>query len=119
MRPTLSPGSTVNPAFDDQSDLCATVDPEPTPLAKPSGICVSVDAGAFVPYTGTIKIGEGLHRVRAYSIDVAGRRSTTVELPLKVDLSHPVSAIRIVPPEPARNGWWRTTPRVVLRARRW
>ncbi len=113
-------GSTVNPAFDpDVSDLCTGRRPIPNApgFKTPSGTCVSVDGRAYEPYSGaTITIPEGLHAVRAFSVDVAGQRSPVREALYSVDLSHPVTALRVIPPDPARAEWWRRVPRVVLRA---
>ena len=109
-------GSTVDPNFDPTYfDLCAPVPAVDDPKS-PSGTCVSIDNGPFHAYFSPFTFGEGLHNARAYSIDVAGRKSTTIELPLKVDKSHPVTSIRTVPAEPTANGWFRTNPLVVLRA---
>jgi hypothetical protein len=108
-------GSGVDPSLNPPFDLC---DPHPdsTPM-KPSGVCYSIDHLPFRPYsTLPIVIGEGLHDVRAYSIDRAGRHSQTVDLPLQSDRSHPVSTLRTMPSAPAMNGWFRTKPTVVLRA---
>lgn len=82
----------------------------------PSGVFVSVDGGAFVANSGPITIPEGLHEVRAFSVDVAGQRSPIKAAAFKVDLSQPVTAARVIPPAPARAEWWRRLPRVVLRA---
>jgi len=113
-------GSTVNPAFDpDLSDLCTGRRPAPNApgFTTPSGTCVSVDGRNYEPYSGaTLTIGEGLHSVRAFSVDVAGQRSPVRESLYSVDLSHPVTAARVIPPDPARAEWWRRVPRVVLRA---
>jgi hypothetical protein len=113
------PGSSVNPGYDpDLSDLCTGRPLVPDPNEKaPSGTCVAIDAGPYLPYDGAvITIPEGLHRVRAFAIDVSGQQSIVRELLLKVDLSHPVTTLRMRPPDPARLGWWRTLPKAVLRA---
>lgn len=81
-----------------------------------SGTCVSVDGRPFVPVTGPLPVGEGDHVVESFSVDRSGRRSGLVRRRLLVDLSKPVPQVRLVPPRPAANGWWRTTPRVELRA---
>jgi hypothetical protein len=113
-------GSTVNPAFDpDLSDLCLgrRAVPNAPSFTTPSGTCVSVDGGAYAPHFGaTITIPEGAHVVRAFSVDVSGQRSPVREATYQVDLSHPVTAARVIPPAPARAEWWRRLPRVVLRA---
>jgi hypothetical protein len=106
----------VDPSFDDLADLCTGREPAHNPKA-PSGTCVSVDAGPYQPHLGgAITIPEGLHEVRAFAVDVAGQRSPVVAAAFKVDLSHPVSTARVVPPDPASAEWWRRVPTVVLRA---
>ena len=109
-------GSGVNPAFDaaDTALLCA---PQPkTTDPRPSGVCISIDGAPFVPYAGAVTIPEGVHDIRTFAVDVSGQRSTTVELPINVDLSPPVATARTRPPDPALAPWFRTLPVVVLRA---
>ena len=112
-----SNGSGVDPTFVPGAfDLCNRVAGAGDPT--PSGVCVSVDDGPWLDRAGhSDLIGEGLHDVRAYAIDVAGRHSPIARLDLQVDRSHPVSTIRTMPSAPAAGGWWRTQPTVVLRAR--
>ncbi|MEY2570710.1 MAG: hypothetical protein QOE63_1060, partial [Acidimicrobiaceae bacterium] len=108
--------STVNPAFDaDLSDLCNVLTPAAN-LKQPSGTCVALDGGPFVPVTGVLSLGEGIHTVRSFAVDVAGRRGPVAESIYKIDRSAPYVASRLVPPSPARNGWYRVKPLVVLRA---
>lgn len=112
------PGSTVNPAYDpDLSDLCTGRPLRPDPKeTSPSGTCVAIDAGPYLPHDGaSITIPEGLHRVRAFAIDVSGQQSPVRELLVNVDLSHPVTTLRMRPPDPASGPWWRSLPKVVLR----
>ncbi|MGH9137350.1 MAG: OmpL47-type beta-barrel domain-containing protein [Acidimicrobiales bacterium] len=110
------PGSGVSAAFDpDLNDLCDDLSPEANPTS-PSGQCISVDGGPYVPLTGAVNIGEGDHVVRTFSVDVSGRRSAVAESVFRVDLSPPVVDLRLLPPDPAQNGWYRAEPRVVLRA---
>jgi hypothetical protein len=97
------------------SAVCADLTPAPSATAI-SGTCVSVDGGPYVPLTGAVTAGEGIHTVRAYSIDRSGRRSAVAERTVHVDLSAPVVELRLLPPDPARNGWYRVRPLVVLRA---
>jgi hypothetical protein len=111
-----APGSGVNAAFDpDRSDLCNELSPAANPK-QPSGTCVAVDDGPWVPLTGLITLGEGIHNVRSYAVDVSGRRGPVTEGIYKIDKSAPVIAARLVAPAPARNGWYRNKPLVVLRA---
>ncbi|WP_436794815.1 OmpL47-type beta-barrel domain-containing protein [Actinospongicola halichondriae] len=110
------PGSDVDSAFDpDLGDLCdaGRLAEDPT---SPSGQCVSVDGSPFVPVTGPITLGEGVHSVRTFTVDVAGRRSPIVEEVRSIDRSAPSIELRTLPPLPARNGWFRAEPIVVLRA---
>lgn len=110
------PGSGVSSAFDpDLSDLCEDLSPELNPTS-PSGQCISVDGGPYVPLTEPVNVGEGIHTVRTFTVDVSGRRSAVAESVLQVDLSAPVVDLRLLPPDPAQNGWYRGEPRVVLRA---
>lgn len=121
-RPTVSVsvsdlGSGVDPtAFPSVIDkVCDARLPATDP--RPSGTCVSVDGAPFRLYGGPFVLPEGLHDVRAFATDVAGRRSPIRTAAFMVDLSDPVPSARAIPPAPARNGWWRGgRPRVVLRA---
>jgi hypothetical protein len=111
-----TPGSGVSPAFDaDLSDLCNELSPSANPT-QPSGTCVAVDDGPWVPLSGAITLGEGIHNVRSYAVDVSGRRGPVTEGIYKIDRSAPFIAARLVAPAPARNGWYRNKPLVVLRA---
>ena len=92
------PGSTVNSGI------------------APSGTFMSIDGGPLQPYTVPVTMGEGLHSIVAYSVDVSGQRSVIVRRDYMVDLSPPVSVHRATPPLAARNNWWRTIPSNVLRA---
>jgi hypothetical protein len=102
----------------DRATLCDTrlgpVFPGTAP--RPSGVCLSVDGATFRPVTGPLTITEGRHVLRAFAIDASGQRSATVVREVLVDLSAPVTSARLVPPDPARRGWWRTQPAVVLRS---
>lgn len=110
------PGSGVNSAFDpDLSDLCEDLSPAQDPDA-PSGQCIAVDGGPFVPLVGPVHLGEGTHTVLTFTVDVSGRRSAVAESIFRVDLSAPVVTLRTQPPDPARNGWFRAEPLVILRA---
>lgn len=110
-----APGSTVDQAFDSTADLCNELSPAADPK-QPSGTCVSLDDGPWVPKTGVLTLGEGIHTVRSYAVDVAGRRGPVTEGTYKVDKSAPYVTARLVAPAPALNGWYRNKPMVVLRA---
>jgi hypothetical protein len=111
-----TPGSGVNQAFDpDLSDLCGVRSAVPNP-STPSGICISVDRSAWVPYAAALTIPEGVHTIQTFSIDVSGRRSNMTQRIVRVDLSPPVVTLRTAPSDPAQNGWYRRFPRLVLRA---
>lgn len=111
-----TPGSGVDQAHDPVlDDLCDAGRLDQNPLA-PSGQCVSVDGSPFVPVSGPITLGEGEHSVRTFTVDVSGRRSAVVEEIRTTDESAPSVEMRTLPPLPARNGWWRAEPIVVLRA---
>lgn len=91
--------------------------------SAPSGVFVSLDGRPFVPHTGApITIGEGLHEVRAYTVDVSGQKSPIQAASFMVDLSRPVTTARVRPPDEARQTdaalgkWWRRLPQVVLRS---
>jgi hypothetical protein len=110
--------SGVDPTFDpDLSDLCDPGRPDEDPTA-PSGICVSVDGSTFVPWTkaGDLGIDEGVHRLRAFAVDVSGRRSSMVDEVYQVDSVAPVAHVRLVPARPNEAGGWRREPTMVLRA---
>ena len=114
-----TPGSTVDPTFDaDLSDLCGANAPLETLLNPdaPSGTCVSVDDEPFRPYFGEFGLPEGLHQVRTFAVDVAGHRSPIETAVYMIDLSDPAPTHRLVPGAPARNGWYRSRPRVILRS---
>lgn len=102
----------------DPSEVCEDLTPGTAdmPATAISGLCLSVDGGPYVPAGGGVSAGEGIHFVRAYSIDRSGRRSAVAERVVRVDESAPVVEPRLLPPAPARNGWYRTTPLVVLKA---
>jgi hypothetical protein len=105
--------SGIAPTFADPAGACVL------PLvgtSAPSGVCVSLDGGPFRPSVGTYTIPEGVHSVRAFAVDQAGRRSAVVEQVLRVDLSAPVATARLVPPAPARAQWFRRVPTLVLAA---
>jgi hypothetical protein len=101
----------------DPSTLCT---PLPTIAASaPSGTCISIDGSPFVTTThdkDVWSLGEGLHEVRTFATDRAGRRSAIRTELYKVDLSNPVAVARVIPAQPASGKWWRATPTVVLRA---
>jgi hypothetical protein len=112
-----TPGSGVVQGFDadDQDELCGANAPEGNP-DSPSGTCVSVDDEPFRPYFGAFTFSEGLHRVRTFAVDVAGHRSPIETALYMIDKSDPVASHRRLAAEPARAGWYRMNPRVILRA---
>ncbi|MEX0875645.1 MAG: hypothetical protein WD646_00860 [Actinomycetota bacterium] len=112
-----TPGSGVVQGFDDddQDELCGATAPEGNP-DSPSGTCVSVDEEPFRPYFGEFTFSEGLHRVRTFAVDVAGHRSPIETALYMIDSSDPVASHRRLAAEPARAGWYRMNPRVILRA---
>lgn len=113
-----APGdSGVNQAFDpDLSDLCSHLPHAENPTA-PSGTCVSLDGRPFVPYDGApMSVREGVHTVRSYAVDEAGRRGPITTQEFRVDLSAPVVTHRYVPPAPALGPWYRAVPDVRIEA---
>lgn len=110
-----APGSGFGAA--DPADVCEDLTPAAS-ATDIAGLCVSVDGGPYRPYTGQVTAGEGIHTVRAYSIDRSGRRSAVVERIVHVDKSRPVVELRRIPRDPAElvNNWYRVPPLVVLRA---
>ncbi|MDQ3967841.1 MAG: hypothetical protein M3275_05520, partial [Thermoproteota archaeon] len=87
----------------------------------PTGTCISIDGAPFIPVDHNLNnylltLGEGLHEVRAFSTDTAGRRSSIVTRLYRVDLSNPVAVARTIMPQPSAGKWWRNVPVVVLRA---
>jgi hypothetical protein len=109
------PGSGVIPGFDTTADLCTHL-PRPDDPKAPSGTCVSVDGSPFFVFTAPLALSEGVHEIRAYSVDVSGRQSRLLIETVKVDRSDPQTTARTFPPDPARASWWRATPTMVLRA---
>lgn len=111
-----SAGSGVG-ADADPSTVCA---PQPTIAASaPSGTCISIDGSPFVTTVhdkDVWTLGEGLHEVRTFATDAAGRRSAIRTELYRVDLSNPVAVARVVPAQPASGKWYRENPTVVLRA---
>jgi hypothetical protein len=99
------------------SDVCEDLTPAPV-ATNIAGLCVSVDGGPYRTYTGQLTAGEGIHTVRAYSIDRSGRRSAVAERIVHVDKSRPVVELRRVPEDPAElvNNWYRVRPEIFLRA---
>ena len=77
-----------------------------------------MDGGPFVPGSSltSISLGEGVHRVRAFAVDVAGNRSGVTDTTWRVDTSAPHVEPRLLSPDPAANGWYRRLPLVALRA---
>ena len=111
--PTL--GSGFTPIVVGTTLVCDGRVPRPSADA-PAGVCVSVDGGPFGPPTGAITLGEGVHRVRAFAVDGSGRRSAVLDRTYRIDRSAPVIAARLDPRLPARQGWYRSPPLMVLRA---
>jgi hypothetical protein len=104
------------------SDLCTQ-----KPLISvgaPSGTCLSIDGSPFFPVAHEAgrtpnylsRLGEGLHELRAFSTDEAGRRSAITTRLFQVDLSNPVATARTIMPRASVGKWWRHQPTVVLRA---
>lgn len=96
----------------------ATCDHSPDANPAPSGLCISLDGQPYEPFAinGQVNALEGIHDLRAFTVDRAGRRSVVNFVTPKVDISDPVTVARTLPPEPARANWYRTLPRIVLRA---
>jgi len=85
----------------------------------PSGTCISIDGAPFLPIDAAkaaFTLGEGLHEVRVFSTDRAGRRSAIATDLYQVDLSGPVAHARTITPQPSRGRWHRNDATVVLRA---
>jgi hypothetical protein len=101
----VQPGATGTPCYD-------AVPNAPVP----AGTCVSVDGRPFQPSVGSYVLREGVHTVQAYSVDAAGHRSPVVATDVRIDRSTPFTTARTMPPQSARNGWFRAVPQVVLRA---
>jgi hypothetical protein len=109
--------------------VVATCDHDPETSAGTAGVCISVDGRApgaaidgpeFGPYTGAVRLGEGDHVIRAFSVDKAGRRSAMDRNVVHIDRSDPVTKARLRAPQESRVGllrpWWRHQPTLVLRA---
>lgn len=129
-RPFLDPvvtdpqasGSGVG-ADSDASSLCTQ---RPTiAVGAPTGTCISIDGSPFVTtehidsvlaLRNLWQLGEGLHEVRVFATDRAGRRSAIHTEQYQVDISTPVAVGRTLPARPATGKWFKRTPLVVLRA---
>ena len=109
--------SGIDAAFDPSTaDLCDAGRQDEDPTA-PSGTCLAVDGGPFVVWDGApLSLPEGVHRIRAFSQDVSGRRSAMVDETYRIDATAPVVAVRLVPADGNDAGWWRRFPTMVLRA---
>lgn len=113
-------GSGVDPTFDSTADLCGQLPPDPNPRT-PSGECLWVDRGVFSPTTDTTLPADGVHRLRAFAVDVAGRRSAVVDRIVPVDRTAPIASARVFPPRPDSPPLpapyiWRTQPTITLLA---
>ena len=100
-----------------KQDVTVKVTPsDPTPGSGTAGTFVAIDEEPFRPYTSSFTLGEGEHVVRSYAVDTAGHESATAQQAYFVDESKPFVELRTIPGAPARNGWYRRNPSVVLRA---
>lgn len=105
-------GSGIAPDFGATPAPCLLVAP---PVA-PSGVCISIDGGPFRPYSGPVVLPEGVHQVRAFAVDRAGRRSDIASREFLVDLSAPEAVTRTFAETAYRKGWFKSGPHVVLTA---
>ena len=85
------------------------------PVVVP-GVCVSVDGRPYVPRGPALNIAPGIHTVRTFAIDAAGRRTAVETAVVRVDGGAPSVLARLIPAQAARGGWWRSLPLVSLRA---
>lgn len=124
--PVVQDGGTAGSGVGTDTDPATLCGAKPLIAAvAPTGTCISIDGSPFVT-TGHIpaagdpanlwSLGEGLHEVRVFATDAAGRRSRIHTKLYHVDLSTPNAVPRLRPAQPAANGWYRSTPTVVLRA---
>jgi hypothetical protein len=112
-----SPGSGLAPlAGSDPGKLCQARPDFEVGEPRPAGVCVAIDSGPFHPSLGSYVIPEGEHVVRAFAVDTSGQRGRIEALEIRVDLSDAEPSLRALPEDPARNGWYRRDPLVVLRA---
>lgn len=111
------PGSGVDASFAGTNGLCGPL-PQPLDLVpRPSGVCISIDDGPYVPFTSAMSVpDDGTHDVRAFAVDVAGKRSALATRHVLVDRAAPVTTLRTQPPAPAINNRYRTHPLVMLAA---
>ncbi|MCS7109346.1 MAG: thrombospondin type 3 repeat-containing protein [Candidatus Micrarchaeota archaeon] len=56
-----------------------------------SQILYRINNGDWMVYTGTFEIGEGMHTIEYYSIDMAGNREETKNIRVKIDKTAPLS----------------------------
>lgn len=103
-------GSGINKDFD--------CDVSPARVAKSAshGICMSINRGPLEPYMGQFTITQSVTDVRAFTVDNAGHVSNIASRRILFDKQPPKSSVRLSPPDPAQNGWWRRQPVVALRS---
>ena len=120
VNPTVADGGTLGSGVGtDTVNLCTQ-----NPLIAapaPTGTCISIDGAPFIPVDHNadkylVTLGEGLHEMRAFSTDAAGRRSAITTRLYQVDLSNPVAVARTIMARASAGKWWREVPTVVLRA---
>lgn len=120
VNPTVTDGGTAGSGVG--TDTAAVCRQNPVIASPaPTGTCISVDGSPFIPVDHNtdkylLSLGEGLHEVRAFATDTAGRRSAIATRLYQVDLSNPVAVARTVMPRASAGKWWREVPTVVLRA---
>ena len=109
--------STVDDTFDATADLCGPLPVDPDDPPTPSGVCVSYDGAPYEPFTAAhVFTDDGTHTVRAFSVDVAGKRSALRTAVVRFDPAAPATLLRTEPPAPALNDRFRRTPTVALAA---
>lgn len=73
-----------------------------------------IDGGATNTYTEAFVVsGDGIHSVDYWSTDVAGNSSASSNIPIKIDMTGPVTQVSLSGTL-GTNGWYRSTAKVTL-----
>jgi outer membrane protein assembly factor BamB len=83
-------------------------------LSGVASVYYRIDGGATNTYTGTFVVsGDGIHSVEYWSTDVAGNSGASYNIPVKIDMTGPVTQATLSGTL-GMNGWYRSTAKVTL-----
>lgn len=83
-------------------------------LSGVASVYYRIDGGATNTYTGTFVVsGDGIHSVEYWSTDVAGNGGASYNIPVKIDMTGPVTQVTLAGTL-GMNGWYRSTAKVTL-----